>query len=87
MAIDDNNLTSWGYWVIVNRTGLTLRMGKRIEVFSWLRDDDFAIDNFDEALESVNSDGWHHSFHETEEQARTLANAGVYCHGRHYYPS
>jgi len=79
------NNNDWGYFVVVSRTGLTVCAGKRGEVFGWLSDFDFGIEEFDEAMEALNSDGWHHSFHATEEEALELAREGVYCHGKWYY--
>ncbi len=80
-----SNLKDWGSFVIVSRTGLVVRTGQRGEVFGWLSDADFGIEDFDEAMEALNSDGWHHSFHETEEEALALAREGICCHGKYYY--
>lgn len=79
------NSNSWGYFVLVSRTGLMVRCGKREEVFGWLTGEHFGIDDFGEAMEALNSDGWHYSFHQTEEEALELARAGIYCHGKRYY--
>lgn len=75
----------WGYFVIVGRTGVSVRAGKRGEVFGWLSGADYGIEDFGEAMEALNSDGWHHSFHETEAEALELAREGICCHGKWYY--
>lgn len=78
------NINEWGFYVIVTRTGLTVRAGRRGEAFGWLSDADADITEFEDAMEALNSDGWHHSFHPSEAEALELAHAGVWCHGQHY---
>jgi hypothetical protein len=86
-----------GYFVNVSRLGLTVGSAKRCEVFSWLSDDDWCAicgerenyadspEHFQAAIDALNSDGWHFSWHETESDALEFGRAGIRCHGQIYY--